>query len=208
MIVTKINDHIAQALARLLQQYKGKPLYAEFYAAFIQQIQDLEDAFYPLDQLRQLFDGTSYQAVGAQLDGIGEIVGISRNGLTDDAYRIFILGKIAANFSDATIATMVSIAATFFDPAQLILHEFYPAEVDYELAAVALEPRLFDVVFPLLQRSLGAAIKLGFVSIFDPTNAFTVGDDFGNGTGGGLGDALNPATGGMLASAIYSNAGD
>lgn len=208
MLAPIITDHVQQALDRLLQQYQGKPNYAAFFTAFIQQIQDLEDAIFSLDEGRQLYDGSVYPSVGAQLDGIGQIVGISRNGLDDSEYLVFILGKIASNFSDTTVDTMVSIAQTFFQPSQMVLHEFYPAEVDYEMAGIAIDPRLFNVIFPLLQKSLGAGVKLGFVTTYDPTNAFVIGDDFGNGNGGGFGDDLNPAVGGLIASDIYNNSGD
>lgn len=208
MLATKITDHVQQALARLLEQYKRKPNIAAFYTAFIQQIQDEEDAIFALDETRQLYNGTTYPAVGAQLDGIGEIVGIDRNGLSDAEYLIFILGKIATNFSDATPPTVESITDTFFRPEQLVMHEFYPAEVDFEMAGVLLGPALWPIVFPLIQKSLGAGIKLGFVSVYDETNGFVIGDDFGNGDGGGFGDDLNPSVGGLIASDIYINSGD
>lgn len=208
MLAQRIPDHVQQALDRLLEQYKERPNIAAFYTAFIQQIQDEENAVYDLDGTRQLYNGTTYPAVGEQLDGIGAIVGINRNGLDDASYLVFILGKIAANFSDTTSPTIELIADIFFQPSELVLHNFYPAEVDLEMAGILLTPTLWPVVFPLLQKSLGAGIKLGFISQYDLVNAFVVGDDFGNGEGGGFGDDTNPSVGGMLATDIYTNAGD
>jgi len=208
VLAPKITDHVQQALNRLLQQYKGKPKYAAFFTVLVQQIQDLEDGIFPLDEGRQFYNGTSYPAEGAQLDGIGEIVGIDRNGLSDEQYRIFILGKIAQNFSDATMPTIIKILDIFFAPVEMVTHELYPAEVDVEMADISLDPAFWQIVFPLIQRALGAGIKLGFITQYDLDNAFTVGDDFGNGSGGGFGDDLNPSVGGELASDIYTNAGD
>jgi len=124
MLTTKINNHTEAALARLLQQYKGQPQLASLITGFVDQFQDLEDAIYSLDEGRQLAF-----AYGKQLDGIGELVGIQRNGLSDLEYLIFILGTIAENFSNTTLPTILNIANTIFEPAVLTLKEMFPAEV-------------------------------------------------------------------------------
>ena len=206
--VTKITDHVALALDRLMEQYRGLPNFTSLISLLVQQIQDAEDAGFPLDQKRQLFDGAIYRATGAQLDGIGEIVGVKRSGLGDPEYLIFILGTIAKNFSDTTRQTMATIVNIFFAPAQIQIHEFFPAEYDIELATITpnLPTSLYQQVITNLQESLGAGVTLGFVSVFDPTSGFVCGDDSGVSNNGlGCGDDLDPSIGGMLASDIYTN---
>lgn len=50
-------------------------------------------------------------AIGAQLDVLGRLVGQPRNGVTDDAlYRRYVRARIAANVSDGTIEDAIRIA--------------------------------------------------------------------------------------------------
>jgi hypothetical protein len=211
MNVTRITDHVDQALARLIQQYKEKPNLAALITAFVDQIQDLEDAIFDLDEGRQFFNGTTYPAVGDQLDGIGALVGARRNGLDDATYLIFIIGTIAQNFSDTTIPTMITIVENFFQPETVIPRSAPPAEFNVEIGGNTLDEDLFQYVFPILQNSLGAGIKLGFVSLFNNTEGFVMGDDEGEGDGLGFCDddgAGNPTgAGGVFAEDIYVNAG-
>src|SRR5687768_16247400 len=67
--------------------------------------QDLENC---LQQLRLYrFVDT---AEGDQLDIIGRIVGLDREGLDDDDYRRYIRARIAANNSNGTIEDLLTVA--------------------------------------------------------------------------------------------------
>lgn len=211
MLITPITDQVAQALKRLLTQYQQQPRITALITALVQQLQELDDAGFPVNDGRQLWNGTTYPAVGAQLDGIGELVGIQRNGLSDAEYLIFILGTIAENFSDTTITTITNIVQIFFQPLQLLSFENFPAEVAFQVAGSNLDPSLFVTVADAIQASLGAGIRLGYISTFSNTNAFKLGSalPFPILTGSaGFGDATSPGTGGELAGVIYNNSGD
>jgi hypothetical protein len=73
--------------------------------ALIGPFRDLENALQQL--LTQRFVSN---AVGAQLDVLGEIVGQERAGMTDTLYRRYINAKILANKSDGFTETLISIA--------------------------------------------------------------------------------------------------
>ena len=60
-MATKINDHIQQALDRLLEQYRNKPRIEGLISCFTEQIQDLEDVIFDLPE-----DLTIETAVGVQ----------------------------------------------------------------------------------------------------------------------------------------------
>ncbi len=206
MLATKITNHVQQALERLLQQYKGQPNLAAVITALVEQIQDLENAIFSLDEGRQLFNGTTYPSVGAQLDGIGELVGIQRNGLVDEEYLIFILGKIAENFSDTTIPTIVNIVGLLYNAPDIFLKECYPGGIAYEVGNPELPENLFNVAKFLVQSSLGAAIAIVYIATYDQDDVFTLGNIAGTVTKGqGFGSTTNPAEGGGFASLIYSN---
>lgn len=68
-------------------------------------VQDVENA------AQQVLNGFSVDdAVGAQLDILGSIVGQLRNGMIDDDYRRTIRARIAVNRSKGTIADIIKVA--------------------------------------------------------------------------------------------------
>jgi hypothetical protein len=228
MLIQQINNHVDQALARLMQQYLSVPTnYSTFLqysdetlqlsglqaliAVLVDQLQNLEDVVFDVNNLRQLWNGTSYPATGAQLDGIGQIVGAKRNGLGDVEYLVIILGTIAQNFSDDTIPTLVNIANILFAASLILVTPMFPAEVNFQVSSdLGLPAILYNTVANILQNSVGGGIGVGFITIFDTENGFTMGDDFGNvtvGTGGGFGDDLDPSVGGMFAYDVFTNSG-
>ena len=171
MLATEITNHVQQALDRLLQQYKGRPRITGFYTALVEQIQDLESATYSLNDGRQIFDGTNTPAIGAQLDAIGTIVGVSRNGLDDQQYILLIFGKNAENFSDDTAEAVLSVIQYVFQAEQVLLQEIYPAGLYISVLNPAIPQSLFAVAQNLVQNSIGAGIKL-VLSSSETTAAF------------------------------------
>jgi hypothetical protein len=85
-------DHQAEAAANVLSQYPDSVRLLAFLDAFVDQAQSLEELSQDILVMRSV-----YTAEGVQLDTLGDIVGLERGELSDDAYRIFILGKIYAN---------------------------------------------------------------------------------------------------------------
>jgi hypothetical protein len=172
VVITQITDHVQQALNRLLYQYKGKANIAALLTALVEPIQELEDAIFDVNSGRQFFNGSAYPASGAQLDGIGAIVGVARNGLEDAEYLVFIIGTIVVNNSDGTIPTLLNVVNIFFEPDLFLAFDMYPAEFNVELAGSTLDPTLYDTAARFIQQALGASIGLGFIATMDETNAF------------------------------------
>ena len=197
MLAPKITTHIQDALNRLLEQYKGRPLIAGFYTSFVEQIQDLEDAIFALDAGRQLYNGTSTPSFGEQLDQIGTIVGISRNGLSDAEYLLFIFGKIAENFSDSTIPTILNVIGYVFQAPQVKIQELYPAGIAIEVLGSPIDPSLYPIAIGLVQAALGAGIELVFSAVAPTTNVFRF---FASDTtaANGFGDVNVPGSGGVF----------
>lgn len=200
MLAPEITNHIQQALARLMYQYQGLPRIQGFYAGFVQQVQDLEDAIFNLDAQRQLWDGTSTPAFGKQLDNIGTIVGISRNGLPDDEYLLFIFGKIAENNSDDTLAAVLSVIGYIFQAEQTLVQEIFPAALCVEVLNPAIPQRLYSIAVSLVQNALGAGIKL-IISSWTNTNVFRFAGS-GVGPQNGFGDVNTPGSGGVFVGLI------
>jgi hypothetical protein len=225
MLVTRITDHVSAALGRLLQQFKDLapqyllPLNSDnsvlptsmlgaLIAVAANEIQNLENALYPLNEGRMYFNGVSFPAVGAQLDGIGALVGIARNGLSDAEYLVFITATIAENFSQTTIPDIINVASLLFQETTFLAFELYPAEFDLEIPnTTPLDPALFGVTATILHNTLGAGIGLGFIATYSPTNAFRFSSVGGPTIGGGFGTYTNPALGGEFAGLIFSSTG-
>lgn len=196
MLAPKINDHVAQALERLLQQYKSRPLIAGMYTALIVQVQALEDMLYSLDAGRQIWDGTSTPAIGAQLDGIGEIVGIARNGLPDNEYILFIFGKIAENFSDGTIPTLLTVIQYIFQTDDIFLGEAFPAGLVFQAFNTPLPQNLWQLASSIVAGAKGSGIKLYFSGAYPTDRAFRFAGPGVTGAKNGFGDVNDPSVGG------------
>lgn len=116
-------DYVALLKADLVEQFKGKAnieALAEVVGAELQQVYDF---------LRQLRDERDvYTAVGKQLDGVGNIVDMTRmeagklagnpipfDIIDDDTYRQYLIYKILKNNSDCTYPEIIKAFRMFWD---------------------------------------------------------------------------------------------
>lgn len=72
----------ADPLRRLVEQFRGKPRIEALLKAIAAQVQHLEDVATDLRENRWLDS-----AEGAQLDGLGRILGLPRGAWDDEQYR-------------------------------------------------------------------------------------------------------------------------
>lgn len=171
-----IVDHVNQALARLLEQYKNKPKLAALLTGFITEIQELEDVLNVLGTQRGID-----VAVGAQLDGIGEIVGISRPpGMNDSDYLFLIKTKIIQNLNEGTAEEFIAAAQFFTNQTDYFYAEVYPAAVDY-FVYTPIDPVVAAGIKIRLEKFLPATVKLEMFGFIPSTPfLFDVGFGFGN----------------------------
>jgi len=214
---TQITTHNTDAKNRLLQQYKGKARIEGLIDAYIgDQIQAIEDALWPL------FDRLDIDSqVGTQLDKIGEIVGQDRLGLEDDLYRIWLKAKIGQNVSEGDAERIISIWQLINSDATTIrLVEHFPAEValysDNAIDAVSeltteagdtittedgtpivvILTAYMSYIFDFMQKIVSGGVKLAYIAVFDPDNAFSFAGSDSN--TGGFGDNDDADVGGEL----------
>lgn len=121
---SKITDHVTQALGRLIEQFKTSDNFKEMITAFVDQIQDIEDAAYDVYTLRYI-----ETAEGVQLDELGLIVGESRLGKTDEEYRAALLFRVFINMSNGEPERMITAFRTFTEADKIKFYELYPAAV-------------------------------------------------------------------------------
>jgi len=112
-------------LDRITSQHKTKPLYMAWVAALLEKVQDLIDLLELIDAAFDLDD-----AVGAQLDTLGEFVGVKRllnfepiyapsALLTDEDYRTIIKARISLNNWDGTTAGIYDLWSEVFPEATI-----------------------------------------------------------------------------------------
>jgi hypothetical protein len=80
------------------------------------------------------------KAEGAVLDDIGKDIGQPRGAATDEIYRVLIRSKVARNFSDGTIDTIIRVLSIALntDPREIRIQELCEDPVNPESAAIKL----------------------------------------------------------------------
>lgn len=152
-----------------IEQFRGKPNIQVLHDAFARQLQDLYDFFLQLKSERSLSD-----AMGAQLDGVGDIVVLSRReagdltaytgrgGETDDeTYRKFLIYKVLKNTCNCTYADIIKAFRMFWDrPLYYKEYSSIPATMIFytgEMYGLVDTTPLFSM--PLI-KAAGVTIKL------------------------------------------------
>lgn len=125
---TQNTTRATTAQNRFVDVFREKADLLSFMTALTDETQALENAFF------QLFTGFNVNtAVGTQLDAIGAVVGVSRNGATDTVYRIRVRARIMINLSSGTpnqILRMVNLLTP--DGTASKFRPFYPASFEVE----------------------------------------------------------------------------
>jgi len=117
-----IPNHVAEALALLIEQFKRSDNLKALITVFATQVQDLENATNQLLIFRSLD-----RASGEQLDGLGDIVGIARGGRSDESYRDAINTKIILNTSHGEPERLLTGLRFFTGGTFVRIIEYYPA---------------------------------------------------------------------------------
>jgi len=119
-----IADHADRAIDLLLEQFKLKPNIEGVIRATAASLQELENVFGDLLTQRYLD-----VAIGAQLDIIGIIVGLDREGRDDSTYRIALRTKISLNHSSGTPAAVIEAARFYTGASNVWYRELKPATI-------------------------------------------------------------------------------
>lgn len=133
MAITHNTSHVEEGIDRLLEQFKDKPRILAWVTALLGQVQEIEDALYQL-YWERLLDN----AVGAQLDGIGQIVVLDRQGFDDEPYRAFLRAKIRVNLSNGKTEELIYILKLILgdDAEPIHLVQMHPASQQVYLTDV------------------------------------------------------------------------
>jgi len=125
--------HATVALGLLPGQFETSTQLRAIVAAFVGEtdgVQALEDALWDLYSIRW-----PWIATGAQLDGIGDIVGEPRGSADDEVYRSLLYLRIAINVSEGEPERVIDAAQAATGATEVHLLEVPPATVAVYLHA-------------------------------------------------------------------------
>jgi hypothetical protein len=167
MAITKKTTIVEEGLANLIAQFEDKVKLKAFLATYLVQVQDLENAFCTLFQVLNL-----NEAVGAQLDIIGALVGEQRAGRSDDQYLIAIQARILLNISEGTIEDVIGLAlAVSGAPVTVTLLEDFPAAFSITINE-DIDPLLVDTTRMAAIIASGRPVAVKGILIFHAAGSF------------------------------------
>lgn len=159
MTLTKNEDHVSQALARRIEQFKDKARLASLLTSYVEGVQGAEDALF------QILDDTNLDtAEGQQLDNIGQLVGEERQGRNDLQYSTAIRARILLNTSEGTIEDIVGLIGALQPGLSTFVYEYYPAAF-IAMIVTPIDPNVVDVtqISTIVGSGRPAGVR-GFVS--------------------------------------------
>ena len=122
--ISKVEEHSTRVLKELPEQFKNKPNLEKFLKVFTEEMDEIEGMFYDL-----LFERGLSNAVGKQLDVIGEIVKEPRQGRDDTTYKAAILLRIGFNTANSTEDSVIGLLSSLFQTDNLFIQEDFPANL-------------------------------------------------------------------------------
>lgn len=155
-------------LGKLPEQFKHKHNIEVLIRAFAEELEEVEKAFQELETLRSI-----RTAFGKQLDGIGEIVNLTRaestayagvvdfDVLDDERYRLFLMYKALRNANACTYPELMEICRLLYNAKLLYYKEFddHPAHFQVMVGAK------FDEWMLKMLNNSNLTIKPGGVSV-------------------------------------------
>lgn len=175
----KKTNHVQEAVRDLIDAFKDKVLVEGTLTAFVNRIQELEDAFSDILTLT-----TTTTSTGAQLDALGIIVGEPRAGRNDLQYSTAINARIKLLQSESTVEDVIGIIEAIVGTLLIVVEDQYPAAF---LVTVedGIDPNVVDVdaMGALVASGKPAGVRMWFVWHIS-TNPFrfdTAGQGFDQG---------------------------
>ena len=189
-------SHVERGLERLIDVHKDQAKLRALLSIYLREIDKLEALAIQVRTERAL------AGVGEQLDQLGRLVLMPREGLSDDAYRVELRAEIRALRSHGTMPDLIDVLALALpDGAVYELAEVHPATVVIDITSeVERTPRA-------LPRAVAGGVALFVVWSPEPVETSLLlawdDDDEPDGTDQGLGwDDDEDAPGGLLASVV------
>ncbi len=161
-----ILDHLARGLGLTAAQIKRQPLWQNLAASILASVQDLEDQIFAMLAGREL-----NTAVGAQLDALGNILGMKRDGRVDETYRLRLRVQVLINLSSGTVPDLLAIAAKLGFTGTLT--EYIPAAFVLTINGAVTAAQGDDLARAIRTAKAGGVNAVVEYSLFPGSTTFT-----------------------------------
>jgi len=123
-------DHVEQGMSRLITQWKDKPVIVALLKSYLIQHNEIENACFQLLENRSI-----YNAAGVNLDIIGALFGVRREGMSDEEYRAIILLRISQLNVDGTTEVFMNVLRGIGDTYLVDFWEHLDADIHAYMGA-------------------------------------------------------------------------
>jgi hypothetical protein len=167
MALTQQSNLSEQAIANLVEQFRQSTKLQQLIAVYVRQLQDLEDSAFSI-----LNETNISNAVGAQLDNIGSIIGEGRFGRSDADYRLAIKARIILNISSGQIESIIAILRALLGTVTVQITEYFPARfIASVITPIVIDPEGLVVIKNAVRSAKPAGV---FCEVgFQTANPFT-----------------------------------
>ena len=168
------NDNvIPEAIARFLTQFKNSTQLKSLGGAYMGPMQGLEDNIQSLYEDRWIIS-----AFGETLNKLGEMVGVPRNGRTDEEYRLAILSEITLQYSSGSIDDIIATAKTITGAGKIRYFENPPAGFMLNIVDITNgDTQNWDVVRSSIDGVRPAGVEFWIVVTYDDEESFSFLED-------------------------------
>ncbi len=154
-------DRLSTATDLLIDVFQSKSNFIKLLSSYAQETQEIERML--MDLLDSFYVGT---AEGDQLDAIGEIVGVDRQGANDTKYRNRVRARIRLNLTSGTTNEILALAQ-MLQPAGVddpVYTPNYPAGffIDYRASATPMTQDEADDVWRVIDEATPSGVKAQF----------------------------------------------
>jgi len=176
----------AEIIALLTYQFRNSENFQKLIAALCSELQDLKNEINNVYKLRSI-----NLAFGEQLDGIGEIVGESRNGRDDDDYRESLYFRILVNASKGLPENVIDACLILMKGSWVTYLENPPAKIELITDGQYIPSNLFEILRAVAP--IGVDIET-IISTFEASPMFYWQTEYGAQKGVGFSE-MNSDTG-------------
>lgn len=191
-----VNQEYRKALDRdTLEQFRGKSNLEILHDALARQLQEVYECFAQLNDQRDL-----YTAVGAQLNGIGEIAALTRmeagllagnpipfDVIDDETYRQYLIWKVLKNTTDCTYHDIIKAFRMFWDkPLYYREDPEQPATMIFDTGAITADTDVSSLIRVPILRAAGVTVKIVVCIVSRTTAILHIGGGVGTQTSIGM----------------------
>lgn len=193
--------HVADGEARLIEAFKNKPLLKAVLDVSLARVQHFEDVMW------DVYIGVWLpNAIGVQLDNLGDIVGEPRKGRADDLYRLWVKARILANRSNGKQQELLAVLRLLISDGPTVTYtRVPPAAFRIEIAGMVGSGDVARTVRDILTQMKAAGVRMELEYTDEIATAFTFGVDATEGTVDtvlGFGDTGAPLVGGFFSGVL------